>query len=319
MQAEFGVHQRDARQQVVAADAGLELFFHAGDDGVARDFRSRARGGGHGDPGRGGARDLPAPADDLHVIERLAAVGQQAGDGLGGIERAAAAQRDAAVALRLPRGQHAAVHVFRARFACDAEYRVRHALGGEQVRQAREQAQLAGAVGIGHHQRFAAEFGGQFAEALELAASEKYAAHAGEFELSEDMAARSCCSIANRKSKLLAVSKEQAVMLHPLARRGHPRGDPLLPAQVMRRLLVRDEILLGAVRFVEQETGRVVLGLQDIEAQIARLLARVPRVVERGRDEGLNVLRLDEDVTLTTYIAAPPFPWNLRACPAYIL
>src|SRR5437773_6743 len=84
-------------------------------------------------------------------------------------------------------------------------------------------------------------------------------------------------------------------MLHPLPRLGHPVGDGGFPAEVMEGLLVGGEVFFRFVDLIEEKTGRVFLGLEDVEADVAGFVAGVLCVVENGGLERLDELGLDED------------------------
>ena len=60
-------------------------------------------------------------------------------------------------------------------------------------------------------------------------------------------------------------------MLDPLPRLGHRLGDDLFATQIVARLLAFGEVFLGPVGFVKEESGRIFLGLQHVESDIARL------------------------------------------------
>src|SRR5688500_3665629 len=60
-------------------------------------------------------------------------------------------------------------------------------------------------------------------------------------------------------------------------------------------MVVLRECALRVIRLVEQEAVRILPNLADVEAQIAGLLARVPRVVESRFDERMGLFRLHPD------------------------
>ena len=66
----------------------------------------------------------------------------------------------------------------------------------------------------------------------------------------------------------------------------------------MGRLLVRDGGLLRAVDLHQDEVGRVVVVLEDVEAGDARLLHAGGRVGEGGGFEGVDVGWIDVDVNV---------------------
>src|SRR5438093_368038 len=92
-----------------------------------------------------------------------------------------------------------------------------------------------------------------------------------------------------------AVPEEQALVADPLPRLGHPVGDGVLPPEVVLGLLVLREVLLRAVRLVQQEPGRVVFRLEHVEADVAGFFPGVAGVVEYCVDELQNERRLYED------------------------
>lgn len=64
----------------------------------------------------------------------------------------------------------------------------------------------------------------------------------------------------------------------------------------MRRLLVRGGVLGGGIGFVEDEPGRILGRLEDVEAAVAGLSDGIP-VIGAGRlDERGDGFRLDADV-----------------------
>ena len=97
-----------------------------GEDGVASDFAAGTGGSGNGDAGGGWVGERASGADDFEVVQRVAGVGEKGGDGLGGIERAAAAEGDDEIAI----AGGGADEVERG-FARDGEGDGRYAGGGE--------------------------------------------------------------------------------------------------------------------------------------------------------------------------------------------
>src|SRR5271157_5455281 len=80
--------------------------------------------------------------------------------------------------------------------------------------------------------------------------------------------------------------------LHAGARGRHHAGDGLGPLLVVGRLLVRGGSLGGAVDLDQQETCRIVLLLQNVEAGNARLRQAVPRVLNASRLESFDLVGL---------------------------
>ena len=111
----------EARKELLAADAGLELSIGSADHGVSRRFGSRAGGRRNRDPRRGGLRDLLPFTDNFHVIERALTIGQQAGDRLGGVDRTTSTQANDHLSAKRSRGLQAAINVGYGGFALLAE------------------------------------------------------------------------------------------------------------------------------------------------------------------------------------------------------
>ncbi len=95
---QFRVHDGDSRQHERTAEADLDAMLGRRKNGVAGDFRAGAGGGGNGNERRGRFCERPAAPDDLKIIEKFAAVGKQGGNGLAGVNGAAAAEGDDEVA-----------------------------------------------------------------------------------------------------------------------------------------------------------------------------------------------------------------------------
>ena len=88
-----------------------------GEHGVARDFRTGARRGGNGQERRGRFGQRLAATDDFDVVKQIAVVGHHGGDGLAGVQHAAAAKADDQIAI-LPASQgRAAADGFQIGFA----------------------------------------------------------------------------------------------------------------------------------------------------------------------------------------------------------
>ena len=87
---EIGVHDGGAGEQV---ETGDDLFLarrELNDHGVAGDFGAAPRGGGHGEE----RQARTAHAVEAEIVASLAAVGGEDGGDLGGVDDAAAAERD---------------------------------------------------------------------------------------------------------------------------------------------------------------------------------------------------------------------------------
>ena len=162
-----------------AAQTGFDAVLGRSQHGVARDFRTRAGGGGDGDEGR---RSLPQrlpAADHLQVVERVAGVGQHGGQRLAGVDGAAAAHGDHQVAALRARVFVSAADHFDGRLA---GHRQRQAgdpggfqAGHERHREFRRHAR--------HHQRAAAHGGGGRGHLPHFALAEENARRSREFEL----------------------------------------------------------------------------------------------------------------------------------------
>ena len=86
-----GIHHRQARQQVRAAQAGFDAMLGRSQHGVAGDFGTRAGGGGDGDERRRWLLQRLAAPHHFQVIERLAGVAEHRRHGFAGVDGAAAA------------------------------------------------------------------------------------------------------------------------------------------------------------------------------------------------------------------------------------
>ena len=95
---EIGIDQRGARQHEGAAQARLDPVLGRGQHRVLGDLRAGARGRRDRDERERAPGERLAAADDLQIVERIAAVREQRGNRLAGVERAAAAERDHEVA-----------------------------------------------------------------------------------------------------------------------------------------------------------------------------------------------------------------------------
>ena len=175
---EPGIDEGQPRQQERTAQADLEPVGGRQEHGIARDLGARAGGGGNGNTGRGGLREGMRPADDFEKVEEFAGVGEQRGNGLGRVERAATAETDDELApggARLRDGGHDRLGC---RLAVQGERRGGDALGGEQV----EQLFSPGRVAAGHHEGAAAEGAGGGAGFTERAGPEDDPGSGREFE-----------------------------------------------------------------------------------------------------------------------------------------
>ena len=179
---EFGVHQRDGRQEMMAAEGGLEAMLRRGNDGVARGLRAGPGRRGDGDPRGRGTGDLPPRPHHLQVIQHRPAVGEQPGDGLGGVNGAAAAQADDHVASRVPRPRQRGLDVRHLRLAALGHIDHADPAGREPLGEFIRRPAAAGSRAVADHHRHPPEFLGQFADSRELPPPEDDPADAGEFE-----------------------------------------------------------------------------------------------------------------------------------------
>ena len=120
---EFGVHEGDTRQEMRAAQARFDPVLRRGEDAVARHLGARA--GRRGDEEARGGRvfERLGAANDFQVIEQLALVGEQGGDGFRRIQNAAPAEADDEVTPGRPRPSDSGAHVVGGRFARDRQTR----------------------------------------------------------------------------------------------------------------------------------------------------------------------------------------------------
>ena len=103
-------------------------MFGRGQHGVAGDFRAGARGSRDGDEGRRRRGQRLALPDDLQVIQRVAAIGEQRRDGFTRVDGAAAAYANHQIACgvtralyALPDHRHGGFAADRKRLARDAQ------------------------------------------------------------------------------------------------------------------------------------------------------------------------------------------------------
>jgi hypothetical protein len=180
---QFRVDDGDAGQHERTAEADLEAVFGRSKDGIAGDFRTGASGGGNGNKRRGGFCKRLAATDDFKMIKNIAAVGEQGGDGLAGIDGAATAKSDDQIAT-FSHGQGEAVPDglnFRL-----ASRREDDAINGV-FAQEFEQRSGAKRAASGDDQRATAEFGGERSGLADRAWTEndaiggcKFKTHAGD-------------------------------------------------------------------------------------------------------------------------------------------
>jgi len=92
------------------------------------------------------------------------------------------------------------------------------------------------------------------------------------------------------------IGVEDVAVLHGGPRLRHHGRHGVTPVGVVGGLLVRDGGLLRAVDFHQDEVGRVVIVLEDVEAGDARLLHAGGRVGDGGGFEGVDMGGVDVDV-----------------------
>jgi hypothetical protein len=172
------VNHCDARKHERTAKADLETVFGRSEYGVSRDFGAGAGGGGNGDERSGWFCERPAAADDFKMIKNIAAVGKQGGDGLAGVNGAAAAEGDDEVAMFACGEDEAVLNGLDFRFAVCRKDDGIHAMFAQKFKQG------AGAKGVASSddERAAAEFGGERADIVDDARTEDDAIGGGEFE-----------------------------------------------------------------------------------------------------------------------------------------
>ncbi len=101
--SEFRINQRQARQHQRAAQADFDPVFGRGQHRVAGHLGAGAGRGRDGDVGSGGLAERLPPADDFQIVEGVATVGQQGGDGLACVQGAPPTESDDQIAVRLTR------------------------------------------------------------------------------------------------------------------------------------------------------------------------------------------------------------------------
>ena len=175
---EVGVDDRGAGQHQRAAQARLHSVLGRGEDGVARHLRAGAGGRRDGHERSGGPPDRLPAADDLQVVERVAAVAEEGGHGLAGVDRAAA-----------PAGHHQ-VDALGAGGGCPAPHVGDGRLAGGRKRHDREARRRQGVArgggpldgAPGDEERPAAEGSSDLREAGHRSGAEEDAGRRGELE-----------------------------------------------------------------------------------------------------------------------------------------
>jgi hypothetical protein len=123
------VDQRDFRHQFLVAEGLLEAIHPLHTQyRILGCFRSGARCGRYGDERGGGAGVRQLGPHAFQMIHHRIAGFEQAGDCLGGIERAAAADADHDINRLCAQGAHGLVHHLRRRLARDGKVQPRNAL-----------------------------------------------------------------------------------------------------------------------------------------------------------------------------------------------
>ena len=169
------VDQRDPGDHERAAQAGLEPVLRHGEHRVGGHLGPGARGGGDRDAGHRGPGDRPARPDDLQVVQRVAAVAQQHGHGLAGVDDAAAADRGDRVGSVLARGGDPGAGQLHRRLARHREHR-----GGQP--EAGQQPGVTRRVGARAHQHPGSEPGQHARQFGHLAGPDHDAPGGGELE-----------------------------------------------------------------------------------------------------------------------------------------
>ena len=276
------VDQRDPRNHQRAAQAGLDPVRRDGEHRVGGHLRPGARGGGHRDAGHGGPGYLPAGPDHLQVVQRVAAVAQQHGHGLAGIDDAAAADRGDHVGTVLACGGDRGPGQLDRRLGVDREHRGRQPQAGQQPT-------VPCRVRARDHQHPRAQGGQHSRQFLRPPGTGHDAAGGGELE------AR------HRHGGVLtqpALQGEHRGEPGRLPGFGHHLGDRVPPDRVVRRQLVRRRRVVVPVDLDQHHVLRVGLVLQHVEAQHSGLAQRRPRVDQRRGQEVLGPSRPDPDMNM---------------------
>ncbi len=175
---EVGVDQGEAGKHPGMAEADLDFVLGGGEDRIAGDLGAGAGGGGDGDDGEGLGLQGLAFADDFEVIEDGPAVGGEGGDGLGGVDDAAAADGDDGVAGFVTHLGGAFAGQFEGRLVGDMEGGDGNAAGGEKA--------ADGFGGLGtvadDDEGAGAVAAGEVREVIQAARAEKDAVGGGELE-----------------------------------------------------------------------------------------------------------------------------------------
>jgi hypothetical protein len=104
---ELRVFDDDGRKHARMKNDSLRMRPYISDDGCASHFRSGAGSGGHCNDGRhAGHIHAGVPVFAIFKIEQRALLSHHQRDGLAGIERAAAAERDHAIVTSLAKSRH---------------------------------------------------------------------------------------------------------------------------------------------------------------------------------------------------------------------
>ena len=128
---EFRINDCKSWKHEGMAKADFYFVCGRGEDGIAGDFGPRAGGGWDCDDRSGRVFQRATVADDFEVSQGVAGIGEEGGDGLGGIERAASAKADEVVAFGGTGGDGTCLDVGEGGFAEDGMVGQRNAGAGE--------------------------------------------------------------------------------------------------------------------------------------------------------------------------------------------
>lgn len=302
---ELGVDEREARQHGGAAQADFDAMSRGGEDGVAGHFGAGARCSGDRNTGCGGVRKRLSAADHFEVVEKIAGIGEEGGDGFGGVERGAAAEADNEVTPGGTGSREAAERIVGGGFVRDREGRGANARRREEIEERR------GAAGIAtrYDESVVAELPRGGRGFTERSGAEEDAGGKGEVEAHEarrrgdgekrgrkDEELRR--DAAATSSSEVGVGREEVGEFHAGARFGHHRRDGVAPGGVVGGGLVGGRRVGCAVGFDEDEAGGIVGLLQDIEACDTGLADAGAGVGERRGLESCDVFGFHVNVDM---------------------
>lgn len=180
-EGEFRIDECGMREEEGAAEAGFDAVFAGGKDGIAGDFGAGPGSGGNGDPGSGRAGEGLGASDHFQIVVEVALIGKETGDGLGGIEGAAAAETDDDVEAAESGPCYAGGDMKGGGFAGDGEGVGGDTLGGQGF----EDGPGAGRLGTGDDKGAFAELAGDPADMADRAWTKDDAGGGSEVEGSQ--------------------------------------------------------------------------------------------------------------------------------------